>query len=75
MIVDDKPSDEKILIQLKADLENGLKVSVNCASKKLAEKIFNLGKSLDKTTAKYTGENHEVFEQFGVKQTMGKHKD
>lgn len=75
MIIDDKPSDEKILSQIKTDLENGLNVSVNCASKKLAEKIFILGKSLGKSTAKFTGENNEVFEQFNVTQTMGKHKE
>lgn len=75
MIVDEKPSDTKILKQIEEDLSNSKKISVNCASIKLAEHIFQLGQRLGLKCAKYTGNNNEVFEQFGQVQTMGSHKD
>jgi len=56
-----------VLLDIKKDLELGKKLSVNCSSKKLADKIYDLGKSLNKVCAKYTGDDNLIFEQFGVK--------
>ena len=67
MIIQEKPSDDMILTDIQKDLLIGKKLAINCASKKLANKIHLLGKSLGKISAIYTGDDNLVFEQFGVK--------
>ena len=39
MLVDNKPTDDKIINQILSDLQDGKKISVNCCSKKLAKII------------------------------------
>ena len=65
MLVDNKPTDAKIINQILADLQDGKKVVVNCCSKKLAKKIRLEGLKLGKVTALYDGDNNEPLEQFG----------
>ena len=62
MFIDENPDDKNILASIKSDLLAGKKISVNCASKKLLDKIFALGKSLGKVCAKYDGDNDKTFE-------------
>ena len=62
MLVDNKPTDDKIINQILSDLQDGKKISVNCCSKKLAKIIRHKVQLLGKVVALYTGDNNDVVE-------------
>lgn len=62
MLVDNKPTDDKIINQILSDLQDGKKISVNCCSKKLAKIIRLRVQRLGKVVALYDGDNNEVIE-------------
>ena len=66
MLIEEKPSDNKIKCAITADLLANKKISVNCGSPVLANEIRDLAMSMGKIVLIYTGKDEVILTQLGI---------